>query len=180
MANNIEIIYKIQKGKVVENNIRGYIRKKGIWILFGKKTEGYECLNVAKSKNIGNEVLYDISCMQNLNYEEGAKKYINEFGEYFGLKYKEGIVQEYSYSYIKLQKYEILLFMFVCDENDEKKEEIFAWRMHARYWRGSHRPFEKEMKNYYSQNFVSKIGTYPCCTFWNNECEIFAFLKEDE
>ena len=92
MANNIEIIYKIQKGKVVENNIRGYIRKKGIWILFGKKTEGYECLNVAKSKNIGNEVLYDISCMQNLNYEEGAKKYINEFGEYFGLKYKEKIV----------------------------------------------------------------------------------------
>lgn len=175
---NIDMICKMQKGKILENNISKYIRKKGIWILFGKGNGGYECLNVAKCVDVAYELLYDISCMQNLDYREGTKNYINEFGEISGLKYEEGIVQEYLYPYIQQQKYEELLFLNLSDKNDEKKEELLAWLTHAKYWRGLHRPFEKEKQNYYLENKTSKIGNRKACSLWNSECEIITFLQE--
>ena len=95
----IRIIYKT--GGKGENNIRKYIRKEGVWALFGKKDGMYESLQVGKCMDVGYEIIYDIGCMQNLQFKSGTKKYINEFGEYYGLKYEEGIVQEYLYPFIK-------------------------------------------------------------------------------
>ena len=173
----IKIIYKKQQSEKVENNIKEYIRKKGIWILFGKKDREYECLNVAKSKDVGYEILYDISCMQNLEYEEGNKKYVNAFGEYWGLKNKEGAVQEYLYPYIMKQGYKVLLFLYVCDDNDEEKERLLAWLTHAKYWRDLYRPFINEKLDFYENNKTLKIGSRKDCSSWKNENEIISFIK---
>ena len=102
----------------MKNNIREYIRKEGVWALFGKIDSEYECLQVGKCKDVGCEILYDIGCMNNLSYKLAGKKYINEFGIDTGLKYEKGIVQEYLYPYIN-QEYKVLLFVYVCDKNDE-------------------------------------------------------------
>ena len=177
LMNNIEIIYKKHKGKKTENNIQAYIRKEGVWALFGKKDREYECLQVGKSKDVGYEIIYDISCMQNLGFKEGTKKYVNEFGDYFELKYEEGIVQEYLYPHIKEQGYKVLLFLYVCDENDEKKEKLLAWLTRAKYWRDLHRPFNEEQTNFYEKNKCSKIGTRKECLSWKSERGIKSFLK---
>ena len=178
--NNIEIIYKKQKGKKAENNIREYIRKEGVWALFGKIDSEYECLQVGKCKDVGYEMLYDISCMQNLKFKEGTKKYVNEFGDYWGLKYEEGIVQEYLYPYIKKQEYKVLLFIYVCEENNEEKERILAWLTRAKYWRDLHRPFNEEKTNFYENNKGSKIGSRKECSSWKSERGIMSFLKKIE
>ena len=46
---HFKIIYKEQNGEKTENNLRKYIRKKGIWALFGKQKK--TCMNVFKSVN---------------------------------------------------------------------------------------------------------------------------------
>ena len=74
---------------------------------------------------MGYEILYDISCMNNLSYALGSQKYINEFGRDTGLKYETGLVQEYLYPHIKKQGYEVLLFVYVCDKNDEKRKDCW-------------------------------------------------------
>lgn len=115
----------------------------GLCLVSKKKT----CMNVFKSvnaKDVGSEILYDISCLNNLSYDpSGTKNYINEFGIDTGLKYNEGIVQEYLYPYIKKQDYKVLLFAYVYDTNDEEKEKLLAWLTHAKYWRDSHKPLEE-------------------------------------
>lgn len=174
---NIEIIYREEKNVKVENNIREYIRKKGVWALFGKKDREYKCLQVGKCKDVGYEILYDISCMNNLSYALGQKKYINEFGRDTGLKYENGIVQEYLYPHIKKQGYEVLLFVYVCDRNDEKKERLLAWLTHTKYWRDSHRPYERENPNRYEEMKTSKIGSRKDCLSWKREKDIMTFLE---
>lgn len=175
--NNIAIIYKKQKGKKAENNIRKYIRKEGVWALFGKIDREYECLQVGKCKDVGYEILYDIGCMNNLSYKLAGKKYINEFGIDTGLKYEDGIVQEYLYPYIKKQEYKVLVFVYVCDKNDEKKERLLAWLTHAKYWRDFHKPFEREISNRYEEMKTSEIGSRKDCSSWKREKDIVMFLE---
>lgn len=175
--NNIKIIYKKQKGKKAENNIREYIRKEGVWALFGKGDREYECLQVGKCKDVGYEILYDISCMQNLEFKKGTKKYVNEFGSDTRLKYEDGIVQEYLYPYIKNQVYKVLLFVYVCDENNEEKERLLAWLTHAKYWRDFHKPLERENSNRYEELKKSKIGSRKDCMSWKREKDIMSFLE---
>ena len=43
---HFKIIYKEQNGEKTENNLRKYIRKKGIWALFGKQKDNvYVCIH---------------------------------------------------------------------------------------------------------------------------------------
>lgn len=115
--------------------------------------------------------------MNNLSYKLAVKKYINEFGIDTGLKYEDGIVQEYLYPYIKKQHYNVLLFVYVCDENDEKKERLLAWLTHAKYWRDFHKPFEREIPNRYEEMQTSEIGSRKDCSSWNRERDIMMFLE---
>lgn len=177
IVSDIEIIYKKQKGEKTENNIQEYIRKEGVWALFGKKDGEFECLQVGKCKDVGYEILYDISCMNNLSYKLAKKKYINEFGIDTGLKYEDGIVQEYLYPYIKKQGYKVLLFVYVCDKDNEKKERLLAWLTHAKYWRDFHKPFEREIHNRYEEMKISEIGSRKDCSSWKREKDIAEFLK---
>lgn len=171
----IRIIYKT--GGKFENNIREYIRKEGVWVLFGKKDGMFESLQVGKCMDVGYEIIYDIGCMQNLQFKSGTKKYINEFGEYYGLKYEEGIVQEYLYPFIKKQKYDVLMFIYVCDKNDENKEKLLAWLTHAKYWRETHAPFKREVSNRYEELKSSRIGLQQDCAFWKNVKDIMTYLE---
>ena len=177
---HFKIIYKEQNGEKTENNLRKYIRKKGIWALFGKQKENvYECLQIGKCKDVGSEILYDISCLNNLSYDpSGTKNYINEFGIDTGLKYNEGIVQEYLYPYIKKQDYKVLLFAYVYDTNDEEKEKLLAWLTHAKYWRDSHKPLEREIPDRYEKIKISKIDSRKDCSVWITEDAIMNFLMD--
>ena len=80
--NCIKIIYKEENGKVTINEVDKYINKQGIWALFGKREDIFECLNVGKCIDVGREILYDISCLHNiLLHKEGNEEYINQFAE---------------------------------------------------------------------------------------------------
>ena len=59
--NCIKIIYKEENGKVTINEVDNYINKQGIWALFGKREDIFECLNVGKCIDVGREILYEIS-----------------------------------------------------------------------------------------------------------------------
>ena len=64
-----KIIYEENEdGSIKESNLENFMLKKGVWALFGYNRETGEhcCLNVGKSVNIGNEVLYDIACLHYL------------------------------------------------------------------------------------------------------------------
>lgn len=70
-VDHVKVIYREDStGVETENRIFENLMKKGVWILYGKdktKQDGrYECLNVAKSINVGSEILYDIACLKYL------------------------------------------------------------------------------------------------------------------
>jgi len=74
-VNCIKIIYKEENGKVTINEVDNYINKQGIWALFGKREDIFECLNVGKCIDVGREILYDISCLHNiLLHKEGKHR----------------------------------------------------------------------------------------------------------
>lgn len=88
--NCIKIIYKEENGKVTINEVDNYINKQGIWALFGKREDIFECLNVGKCIDVGREILYDISCLHNiLLHKEGNEEYINQFAELCNFKYRK-------------------------------------------------------------------------------------------
>ena len=112
--NCIKIIYKEENGKVTINEVDKYINKQGIWALFGKREDIFECLNVGKCIDVGREILYDISCLHNiLLHKEGNEEYINQFAELCNFKYRKKWTQEYLYQYISRLRYEVIAFVYV-------------------------------------------------------------------
>ncbi len=70
-------------GDFMKNNYKTY----GVWILFGRKGNEWECLQVGESGNIYDEILADAEALRgNIRVEE-EKAYINQFGQYTGYTY---------------------------------------------------------------------------------------------
>lgn len=133
----MEIIYwESNKGIEKENNIPNYFDKPGVWALYGKKKDGYVCLNVGKCKAIGQEILYDVACFHlKNNCVEADRDYINQFKEKCGFKYKSGLTQEFLYPHIRNAKYEEIVFVLISKTSDSKMEHDFAWITKAKFWR---------------------------------------------
>ena len=133
-----KIIYEENKdGSIKESNLEDFMLKKGVWALFGHDRETDErcCLNVGKSVNVGNEVLYDIACLHYLKLRyDGSKEYISQFKEQCGFKYKKDQVREYLYPYINLS-WHSFQFIFIYDKSNEDIEKKYAIENNAKYWR---------------------------------------------
>lgn len=154
---NIKIIYKEENSKVTINEVYSYIGKSGIWALFGKKGEEFECLNVGKCVDVGREILYDVSCLHNLTLrEDGNEDYINQFAEFCGFKYRKEWTREYLYPHILNLHYDVIMFVCVYNESDMRKEKEFAWLTHAKFWRNG-RLFESIQDNFYDRKKTSVL-----------------------
>lgn len=133
-----EIIYEENEdGSIKESNIEDFMLKNGVWALFGYSKETGErcCLNVGKSVNVGNEVLYDIACLHYLKpRNDGIEEYVNQCNEPCGFKYKPNQVQEYLYPYINLS-WHSFQFIFIYHKSDEDIEKKYAIENNAKYWR---------------------------------------------
>lgn len=143
-----EIIIETKSNQIVTNNIAKYFNKPGIWALFGRKKneEDWVCLNVGKNKNIGREILYDLGCLFFVPFlTEGVEEYISYSKKQCGFKYNSGLVQEYLYSYIAKEYYE-LQFIYVNKDADLDYEREFAKKNKALFWRHG-RPFKNESKS---------------------------------
>ncbi|WP_377071419.1 hypothetical protein, partial [Ruminococcus bicirculans (ex Wegman et al. 2014)] len=100
-----------------------------------RETPEYRCLNVGKSENIGNELLYDIACLHFLKArEDGSTAYISHFREDCGFKYESNQVREFLYPHIALQ-WHSLKFIYIHNVSDEKIEGKYAQEHNAKYWR---------------------------------------------
>lgn len=153
----VKIIYKEENGNVTINEILSYIGKTGVWALFGKKKESYECLNVGKCVDVGREILYDISCLHNLVLlKDGNEDYINQFAERCNFKYKKKWTQEYLYPYISSLQYEAIMFVYVYNESDMNKEKEFAWFTHAKFWKNGS-VFKAAQENFYESRRESVL-----------------------
>ena len=149
--NYVKIIYKEENGKATINEIVNYIDTQGIWALFGKKGDVFECLNVGKCIDVGREILYDVSCLHNLVlHKEGNEEYINQFAEFCDFKYRKKCTQEYLYQYISSLHYDAIMFVYVYDKSDIYKEKEFAWITHARFWKNGS-SFKLIKEGYYEQ-----------------------------
>ena len=147
------VIYEEYNGNISIPFKDDAIGLKGIWAMYGKENEesDYRCLNVGKCKNIGEEIIYDLACMHYIAYrEDGTEKYINQFNEECGFSYKPGQPIEYLYPYLAL-KYPIFKFIYVCEENDRKKEKEYATKNHSLFWRNG-RPWRSKSKNLLNLN----------------------------
>lgn len=176
--NYIKIIYKEENSKVTVNEVYNYIGKSGIWALFGKKGDVFECLNVGKCVDVGREILYDVSCLHNLNLrEDGNEDYINQFAEFCDFKYRKERTQEYLYPYISNLHYNAILFVYLYNESDIHKEKEFAWLTHARFWRNG-RVFKTIQDNFYERQKTSVLGMRDTITTVKNLEELVILLKK--
>lgn len=132
------IIYEeYENGDIKESNLEDYMLVSGVWALYGNSRETSECscLNVGKSVNIGNKILYDIACMHYLKLREGgSKEYMNQFGETCGFRYETNQVQEYLYPYIATH-WHSLKYIYIHDTSNKDIESAFARKNKAIYWR---------------------------------------------
>jgi hypothetical protein len=176
--NDIKIIYKEENGEISTNEIWDYIDKPGVWALFGKKEDKLECLNVGKCVDVGREILYDVSCLHNLEfYTDGNEQYINQFGEDCNFQTKRRWTQECLYPYISNLKYDSLVFVYVYDKSDMRKEIEFAWLTHARFWRNG-RVFKSIQDNYYDNNKVSVLENRDTITTVKSLTDLVELLKK--
>ena len=152
------IIYEEKNGEVIHNEVHNYIGKLGIWALFGKKGELFECLNVGKCVDVGREILYDVSCLHNLTLRDGDEEYINQYAELCDFKYKRGQAQEYLYPHISNLCYDAIMFVYVYDKSDSHIEKEFAWFTHAKFWRNGS-AFKKARDDFYESNKSSVLRT---------------------
>lgn len=133
-----------QKDKIITiNSIAQYIEQEGVWALYGRKKDedNWECLNVGKCKDVGKEILYDLGCLHYLSFRnDGTKPYINQFKNACNFKYKKGQIQEYLYSYIAKEYFE-LKFIYIHHKSDLKVEKEYAEKNRAIFWRNG-RPYE--------------------------------------
>lgn len=118
-----------QKDKIITiNSIAQYIEQEGVWALYGRKKDedNWECLNVGKCKDVGKEILYDLGCLHYLPFrDDGTKLYINQFKNACNFNYKKGQIQEYLYSYIAKEYFE-LKFIYIHHKSDLKVEKEYA------------------------------------------------------
>lgn len=133
-----------QKDKIITiNSIAQYIEQEGVWALYGRKKDedNWECLNVGKCKDVGKEILYDLGCLHYLPFRnDGTKPYINQFKNACNFKYKKGQIQEYLYSYIAKEYFE-LKFIYIHHKSDLKVEKEYAEKNRSIFWRNG-RPYE--------------------------------------
>ena len=131
-----KIIYEEYKdGSIKESNIENYIQVSGVWDLYGinEETSERRCLNVGKSLNIGNELLYDIACLHFLkSREDGSIAYVSQFEEDCGFKYESNQVQEFLYPHIALH-WHSLKFIYVHNVSDQIIERTYAQKHNAKY-----------------------------------------------
>ena len=177
--NCIKIIYKEENGKVTINEVDNYINKQGIWALFGKREDIFECLNVGKCIDVGREILYDISCLHNiLLHKEGNEEYINQFAELCNFKYGKKWTQEYLYQYISSLRYEVITIVYVYNKSDMYKEKEFAWTTHARFWKNGS-SFKTAQEDFYEKNKNLVLGTKTTITSIKNIDELERILKNN-
>lgn len=148
-----EVIYQetFNSDKDKINNLWNAIGKEGIWVMLGKRndTDLYTFLNVGRNKDIGRELLYDISCMNFLSFHDsGNDEYINQFGESCGFKSDSQWTQEYLYPYIR-SEYKTIAFVYVHNISDGEVEKKIAWITKAEYWRNGNKFKNPENKDYY-------------------------------
>ena len=133
-----------QKDKIITiNSIAQYIEQEGVWALYGRKKDedNWECLNVGKCKDVGKEILYDLGCLHYLPFRnDGTKPYINQFKNACNFNYKKGQIQEYLYSYIAKEYFE-LKFIYIHHKSDLTVEKEYAEKNRAIFWRNG-RPYE--------------------------------------
>ena len=176
--NYIKIIYKEENSKVTINEVYSYIGKSGIWALFGKKGEVFECLNVGKCVDVGREILYDVSCLHNLVIrEDGNEDYINQFAEFCDFKYRRERTQEYLYSHILNLHYDVIMFVYVYNESDIRKEKEFAWLTHAKFWRNGS-VFKTTQDNFYERKKTSVLETRDTITTVKNLEDLVRLLRK--
>lgn len=123
-----KVIIKQKDKKIKKNSIAQYIGQEGVWALYGRKKaeDIWECLNVGKCKDVGKEILYDLGCLNYVPFRnDGTKPYINQFKNECDFKYKKGQVQEYLYSYIAKEYFE-LKFIYIHNKSDLKVEKEYA------------------------------------------------------
>ncbi len=161
MFEEIEVaktIYKESRDGYVEiSNISEYMQIEGIWVLYGKSKETAEkkCLNVGTSKNVGQEILYDLGCIHFFKGKEvGSRQYINQRNEDCGFKYVVGQSREYLYSFIATQ-YDSFEFVYVNNKSDKQKEKKIAEKNKHIFWRNG-RPFSKN-QFVYSEEDIQHI-----------------------
>lgn len=133
-----EVIYEeYENGKIKKSILEDYMLVKGVWALYGinRETSENRCLQVGKSKNVGNELLYDIACLHFLEARmDGSIKYINHFEEYCDFNYESNQVQEYLYPHIASQ-WHSFKFVYIHDASDMEIERNYAKENSAKYWR---------------------------------------------
>ena len=129
-------ISSADSGDFMKNNYKTY----GVWILFGRKGNEWECLQVGESGNIYDEILADIEALRgNIRVEE-EKAYINQFGQYTGYTYTlYPSAREQIYNQIG-KIYEVFWFVCLCHGENYKEqlkniEKYAAWKFRAKFWR---------------------------------------------
>lgn len=127
----------------------------GVWILIGKEKDKspWMCLQVAQTKNIGREIVKDISFLKNNIYQsepiKNEKKYVNQFGELMFLYEKSLNRRKILYNKI-FEKYNCLTFICVAygeELGDDKLrkdiEKYVAYKTFCLYWVNGHPYNEK-------------------------------------
>lgn len=160
MINNEVIIYEEDENGIVKHSVlEDYMRVSGVWALYGKdrETHKYVCLNVGKSTDVGNEILYDIGCLHVLKIrQDGAENYVNQFGEDCDFKYNSGQTQEYLYP-IVASKYNSFKFIYVHNESSANIEKEYANENHSIYWRNGS-PYGVKKKTNLTSRRMLMIG----------------------
>lgn len=160
MINNEVIIYEEDETGIVKHSaLEDYMRVSGVWALYAKEKEShkYVCLNVGKSTDVGNEVLYDIGCLHFLKIrQDGDENYVNQFGEDCDFKYKSGQTQEYLYP-IVASNYNSFKFIYIHNKSSANIEKEYANEHHSIYWRNGSPYGVKKRINLTSPSML-KIG----------------------
>ena len=87
MEKNKHILIKEYQMKIIcdlhnEIELNEYRKQAGVWALYAKKNNLWECVQVAKTDNIASEIRIDIERIKNEVEEKPVKKtYYNQFGE---------------------------------------------------------------------------------------------------
>ena len=122
---------------IQEKKIEEY-KYAGVWAMFGveksDKKSKYRCLNVGKSKNIGQELEYDFRRLKFfkkcINKE---KQYRNQFNELM-FTYPE-YANRLDWLYMKIkEKYKDFFWIVVAKEDSYLIEKYFAYSTKSAYW----------------------------------------------
>lgn len=144
----------------------------GVWALFARNSnKPWECMQVGKSCNIGEEIYSDVECLSGENDVMEADvvetvEYINQFGKKVKINDKECKYNVYltprqqTYKQIGAE-YEDFVFVCICcgeKYKDDKSaiEKYAAWKLQALFWRNGGR-FKTEKDNVEEPKDIDKI-----------------------